>query len=117
MPTDFAVQTHTNGRAATLALSGELDLLSAPALMGALEGATAPDTDLIVIDLRGVEFIDSIGLHALLEAAQRTQATGRRFALVRGGQQVQRLFELTGVTDGLTIVDSPEQLFEAHGSA
>lgn len=91
-------------------------MMSAPALMRALEDAAAPDVELIVVDLRGVDFMDSTGLHAVLQAAQHAVEAGRRFALVRGSHQVQRLFELTGVTDGMTIVDSPDQLFEAHGS-
>lgn len=116
MSTDFAVRTHTIGSAKTLALGGELDLLSSPALQKALDEAADSDADLIIVDLRGLEFMDSTGLHALVNAHHRMEELGRRFALVRGGESVQRLFELTGVTDGLTIIESPEELLEAHGA-
>ena len=116
MTIDFAVRTHTIGRARTLALAGELDLVSSPALRHALDDAAGSDAELIIVDLRGLEFMDSTGLHALVNAQQQMEELGRRFALVRGGQNVQRLFELTGVTDGLTIVESPEELLEAHGA-
>jgi anti-sigma B factor antagonist len=111
----FAVETQTTGRATTLALNGELDLLSSPRLAQALDEVTRSDSELIIIDLRPLEFMDSTGLHLLIQAQQQAVDAGRRFALIRGGDQVQRLFDLTGVADGLTIVDSPDELLEAHG--
>ena len=116
MNSDFAVSTQTAGRAITLALRGELDLLSSPVLERALDDAAGSDVELIVVDLRELEFMDSTGLHVVVQAQQRTCDGGRRFALIRGPEVVQRLFDLTGVADGLTIVDSPDELFEAHGA-
>ena len=112
MQSDFSVETHTNGRAITLTVSGELDLLSAPVLEQALGRLTEPDVDLIILDLRGLAFMDSTGLHLLVQAQQRAHDSGRSFALVRAGEQVQRLLDVTGVGDVLTIVDSPEELLE-----
>jgi anti-sigma B factor antagonist len=116
MQSNFAVQTHITGRAVRLALSGELDLVSTPALERAMDEVAGPDIELILVDLREVKFMDSTGLHLLLRAQQRAHDSGRRFALVRGGDQVQRLFDLTGVAESLTIVDSPEELVEARGA-
>jgi anti-sigma B factor antagonist len=112
MQSNFAVHTHTAGRTITLALSGELDLVSAPALERAVEGQPQPDVELIVLDLRGLDFMDSTGLHAVLRTANATHDAGCRFALIRGPDQVHRLFELTGLAETLKIVDSPEQLLE-----
>jgi anti-anti-sigma factor len=74
------------------------------------------DAELVVVDLRGLEFMDSTGLHLLLQAQQQAQDSGRRLVLVRGPDAVQRLFDLTGVAEALTIVDSPTEVFEAHGA-
>jgi anti-anti-sigma factor len=112
MQSNFAVHTQTAEGAITLALLGELDLVSAPALEQAMEGQPQQDVELIVLDLRGLEFMDSTGLHAVLRIANGAHDTGRRFALIRGPDQVHRLFELTGLAETLTIVDSPEQLVE-----
>lgn len=112
MQSDFGVETHTTGRAATLILSGELDLLSAPELERSMGELARSDADLIVIDLRALEFMDSTGLHVLVRAQQEAHDSSRRFALIRGRGQVRRLFDLTGVNDGFTIVDAPEELFE-----
>ena len=112
MQSDFLVDTQISDRAITVTLSGELDLLSAPALERALERLPDSDAELIIVDLRALEFMDSTGLHLLVRAQQWAHASGRRFAVVKGSEQVQRLFELTGVTENLTIVDSPEELLE-----
>jgi anti-sigma B factor antagonist len=112
MQTDFRIETETTARAVTLALSGELDLLSSPVLDEALERAFESAAELFIIDLRRLEFMDSTGLHRLVGAQQRVAQAGRRFALVRGPEQVQRLFDLTGIAELLTIVDSPDELFE-----
>ncbi|HKO27778.1 MAG TPA: STAS domain-containing protein [Solirubrobacteraceae bacterium] len=112
MQSNFAVQTYITERAITLALSGELDLVSSPALERAMEDQAQSDLELIVIDMRRLEFMDSTGLHTVLRIQQAAHDAGRRFALIRGPDQVQRLFDLTGLAETLTIVDSPDQLLE-----
>jgi anti-sigma B factor antagonist len=112
MQSDFLVDTQTTGRAVTLVLSGELDLVSSPILEHALDRAYESDAELIVVDLRKLEFMDSTGLHLLVGAQQRAHESGRRFALIRGGEQVQRLLDLSGTAEILPIIDSPEDLFE-----
>jgi anti-sigma B factor antagonist len=112
MQSDFLVETHTTGSATTLTVSGEFDLVSAPVLERALSRLLDSDSELIIVDLRGLEFMDSTGLHVLIQAHQQMHEAGRRLALVRAREQVQRLFDLTGLTDALTIVDSPEDAQE-----
>src|SRR5580700_4477644 len=68
LQSDFRVETHMTGRVTTLTVGGELDLLSSPALEQELERAHASDCDVILIDLRELEFMDSTGLHVLVKA-------------------------------------------------
>jgi anti-sigma B factor antagonist len=112
MQSNFFVDSHTNGRAITLTMSGELDLVSAPVLEQALRQVAEPDVELIILDLRGLAFMDSTGLHLLIQAQQHAHDSGRSLAVVRGSEQVQRLLDVTGVGDALTLVDSPEELLE-----
>jgi anti-anti-sigma factor len=86
----------------TLALSGEADLGSAPALDGALHEAEAPARR-IVLDLGDLSFIDSSGLQVVIEAQQRASENGHHLVLTRVPAHADRLFRLTGVTDRLTI--------------
>jgi anti-anti-sigma factor len=58
-----------------------------------------------VLDLRGVTFMDSAGLKAILRASEFAESHGHTLVLRRGPRQVQRLIELTGVRDRLTFED------------
>jgi anti-sigma B factor antagonist len=116
MQSDFRVETHTTGRVTTVTVSGELDLVSSPAFAQALERLGETEADLVLLDLRGLEFMDSTGLHLLVKAQQRAHESGRRFAVIRGSEQVDRLLNLTGVAELLKIVDSPEELLDADGA-
>ncbi len=93
-----------------LAVSGELDLASAPMLAEQLERADELDAGVVIIDLRELDFMDSTGLHLLLKAHKRAQELGRRFVLVKGNKQIERLLSLTGVDEKLVIVDTPQEL-------
>jgi anti-anti-sigma factor len=108
---NFSVEKRAGHQAVLIGVSGELDLASSPELEQELERATASDLELLVIDLRNLEFMDSTGLSVLVRAHQKATQSGKRFAIVKGPQQVQRLLSLTGVAERLTVVDEPEELF------
>jgi anti-sigma B factor antagonist len=111
--TEFIVEERSQGPAVVLAVTGELDLRTSPELEEHLNRAFVAGTELVILDLRQIEFMDSTGLRVLLGAHQRAHENGRRFALVRGADQVERVLTLTGVRDLLTVVDAPEELLAA----
>lgn len=110
MQGQFRVEVRSEGTAAVVVVSGELDLASGPELEQTLEQLAEQPTELLVIDLRAVDFMDSTGLSIIVKAHQRFADAGRQLALVRGTPQVQRLLDLTGVAERLPLVDSPEEL-------
>ena len=114
--TEFGVVEHNEGSARMLTVSGELDLRTSPELEERLARMWNSNAELVILDLRQIEFMDSTGLRVLLGAHQRAQETGRRFALVRGADQVERVLTLTGVRDLLTVVDAPEELLAGESS-
>lgn len=89
-----------------IALEGEVDLCAAPELEESLHRVAASDASSIVVDLDRVSFMDSAGVHVLLQFSL-AHRTGGRLALTRGSRQVQRLFEVTGVERYLPFVASP----------
>jgi anti-sigma B factor antagonist len=110
---NFRVDVRQEGRAVVFAVEGELDLASSPTLEQAIDRLDESDVDLLIVDLRELKFMDSTGLHALVKANKRAGEAGRRFALVQGGAQIQRLLSLTGVGELLTVAQSPEELLRA----
>jgi len=81
----------------TLILSGEFDLASRPLLDEALARVGEEQIEGLVLDLSGVSFMDSTGLHGVLVAKDLCARRGCELLFVRGSSQVQRLFELSGV--------------------
>jgi anti-sigma B factor antagonist len=75
-------------------LSGELDLATVPQLRQVVD-AHARHGQTMVIDLRAVEFIDSMGLASLVRARHRALARGARLELVAPGPSVYAVFTLT----------------------
>ena len=105
------VDTRTEDGVAVIVPRGELDVAGTPALEDALADVIEePGVAGVVVDLSGLEFMDSSGLRAVVLADRRLRDEGLRFALVRGGEPVHRVFELTRMTDRLTWVQSPGDL-------
>ncbi len=93
-------------------LEGEIDLSTAPEAEGRISEAEASGPARLIIDLREVTFMDSSGLRVLLSAHKRAEAEGHEFALIRGGDAVERLLEVTGLAERLTVLEAD---FEPHG--
>ena len=91
-----------------LELFGELDLATSPLLEAELEQVS--DSKLLVIDLRGLDFIDSTGLGVIVRTHLHAQERGQEFAVIKGSGQVQRLLGLTGLSDQLPVAETPEEL-------
>ena len=110
--TQLGVKTRSRRRTALVALNGELDLASISQLTGVLDGLEPRPDGLrhIVLDLRGLTFMDSTGLHALLEQSEYARVNRHNLAVVRGTDAIQRLLELTKVDEVLVLVDDPDDL-------
>jgi anti-sigma B factor antagonist len=89
----------SSAHAAWVHVEGELDLATSPELEHELQDARV-GARLVVIDLRGVTFIDCSGLHALLAAD-----VGEARTILVTGHAVSRLLELAGVADQVSTVD------------
>ena len=104
-------QTTRNGSVAVVTATGELDLSGASLLEPELERLVAdPGLATVVLDLRGLEFLDSSGLRLIVLVDMRAREAGRRFVLVRGGDTVHRVFEITRMSERLDFIADPEEL-------
>ena len=103
----FTVETAIDGNVATVRLGGDLDLASAPQAEGAIrrleDGDDAPDR--IVLDLRGVRFLDSTGLRVILAADSRARRTGRRVQVIAGPEPVHRVFRIALLDKRLEFIE------------
>lgn len=80
-----------------VALSGEIDVYTAPELRQRLGETMHDGPPHLVIDLAEVRYIDSSGLSVLLEIHKRAQAERRRASIICAQPQILKLFALTGL--------------------
>jgi anti-anti-sigma factor len=87
----------------TLTLAGELDLAAAPQLGNVVARLPMDHTTSLALDLHEVTFIDCAGIRAILAIQDLCAQRRCGFSLVPGRAQVQRLFELCGLVDQLSL--------------
>ena len=90
-----------------LRLTGELDMAGVDQFERLLTADQTSGAATFDLDMRGLTFIDSSGLRALIMADQRVRAEGGRFIVVRGPDQVNQVLEMTGVARRIELVDEP----------
>jgi len=90
----FAIHETQEGDSVRLCLTGELDIASVGVLEDRLAGLRG-ETESVCLDLSGLQFIDSLGLHALIRAMEDATRNGWRLQIDRNvPPQAMRVFEL-----------------------
>ena len=100
----FSVTVSTDGDKAVVSLRGELDMSGVDRAREAIEQAEA-GTELLVLDLSELDFIDSTGLEVMLRAARRAHDSGRRLIVRRPSSYIRRLLEMTAIDQSLDVVE------------
>lgn len=97
----LAIREHRRDGVTVLALSGELDMTSAPELQERIERLVAAGRHRLVIDLAELSFCDSAGLNAFVRGDRHCAAHGGWLRLARARGHVARVIELSGVYEVL----------------
>ena len=95
----LSVSTEEKDDATVVHVDGDLDVYTAPRLKEALEEAVT-EGGRLVIDLSGVQFIDSTALGVLVGALQLSESKDGDFRLVIGDPFLLKIFRITGF-DGM----------------
>ncbi len=89
-----------------LAFEGDLDVMTVEEAGDAVRDAQAGGAT-VVLDFRGLRFMDSSGLRVVLEAQRRAGDGGGRLLVAPGEGAVRRVFDLSGIGDLVELVDAP----------
>jgi anti-anti-sigma factor len=106
----FAVETEHADGTLTIRLSGAFGAECKQHFEQQLQAVEEPRPERVLLDLRGLTFIDSAALAAILTTDADLREQGLQVAVIRGKGQVRRVFEMTGVERALTAVDDPADL-------
>lgn len=103
----FDVVVEERGDLVLVCLTGEFDLAAAEAIETTLLPLEARFRT-VILDLRGVSFLDSTGLRAIVSADARSRERGFQLKIVRGPEHVQKLLHVSGLDQILPLVDADE---------
>ncbi len=107
------IEQSNQGSATVLRLSGEVDLNSSPELRAQLLEVMEAQPARLVLDLRGLLYMDSSGLGTLVDLKRRTEQRNTPLVLVGVQPRVRSLLEITRLNTFFRIVDSIEQACQA----
>ena len=106
MDVPFSLERSERDGLTVLALHGELDLSASPELITVLD-AVSGEARRVVLDLRGLAFMDSTGLAVILRYHQRAKDGRFDLVVVRGPEAVDRVFRVTQTDSLLEMLDVP----------
>jgi anti-sigma B factor antagonist len=85
---------------------GELDVATTPELREVLVGLVGEGSNKLILDLDGVDFLDSTGLGTIISALKRARTHGGDLRLVCTQARITRLFEITGLDKAVPLLPS-----------
>ncbi len=114
---EFSVDTEPMGGAgAIVAVTGELDMLTVPALREELTSVIDGGARRIVLDLSAVSFIDSVSLAAIVTARRRLGEGGRVGVVIEEGSYAMLIFEIGGLDSIVELFPTRERAVARLGA-
>ena len=100
-----------------IALSGEVDLYTAPEFKQQLLDVIAKGAKTVVVDFSNTTFIDSTTLGVLVGGVKRLRAQDGRLALVCSDRNITKIFEITGLDRVFTIYPTRDEALAKTGAS
>jgi anti-sigma B factor antagonist len=97
-----------------IAVSGEIDVYTAPRLREMLIRLVDEEKYHLIVDMEGVEFLDSTGLGVLVGGLKRVRSHDGGIDLVCTQGRILRIFRITGLSKVFNIFDSVEEAVASH---
>jgi anti-sigma B factor antagonist len=116
-PIQLALTTRYEPDVTVIGVSGELDILTVSKLSGRVDDAIRRRQGAVVIDLSEAEFIDSMGLHALLTIQRRLIRQARALTVICPPGAVRNAIELARLAEALGVVSSADECRVSSASA
>jgi len=118
MPPEFALtEDALDADRHVVAVRGEIDLFTAPELKQKLTDAIEAGKSRIVVDLTETSFLDSTALGVLIGAVKRLRSREGALVIVNTDQNIAKTFEITGLDQIFTILDTCEGAISALDDA
>lgn len=103
--------------APVIALPAEIDFCNADRVRAQLAAASTSGAKVIIADMSGTTFCDSLGIRVLVQAWRQTSANHAELRLVAPGRHVMRIMEVLGLEKALPIFPSLEKALDGADAA
>ena len=110
---DMRVTSRDDGPRTVVEVSGEIDVATAGVLRDRLTELLDRDRIDLVVDLRGVRFMDSTGLGVLVGILKKVRLAGGRLQLVIDSERLLKVFRITALLQVFTVHDTVEAALDA----
>ncbi len=115
---NFDIKTEQIGDGAfVIALSGEVDLYTAPEFKQQLLDVIGRGGSEVVVDFSDTTFIDSTTLGVLVGGVKRLRPNGGQLTLVCADRNITKIFEITGLNKVFPIYDTRAEAVDSLGSS
>jgi anti-anti-sigma factor len=109
------LSTERRGSATVISVRGDLDIVTSPQLDECLSEASR-GSDQLILDLSGVEFMDTSALAVIVGHWKKAEASGGTLSLAGARYRYTKTLWITGLADRLTMFDSVEKALGARQS-
>ena len=103
----LALEVASSDGESTVEMTGDIDSYSAPRLRRCLRELTDAGDRRIVLNFRGIDFIDSAGLGVLIGAVKSLSPRSGELVVTSPRPQAAKLFEMTGLNTVVTVQTEP----------
>ena len=100
---DLTLETRSGDGATVVAVQGEIDVYTAPKLRDKITELVGEGAYHLIIDMEGVEFLDSTGLGVLVGGLKKVRARDGSLELVCNQERLLKIFRITGLAKVFTI--------------
>jgi anti-sigma B factor antagonist len=114
---ELALDVSKTGSLSVVDVRGEIDVYTAPKLREKLIELVSEGSYNVVVNLEGVDFLDSTGLGVLVGALKRVKAHDGTLALVCTQEKILKIFKITGLTKVFPIHDSVDSAVASRDEA
>jgi anti-sigma B factor antagonist len=111
---ELTVTSRQEGTRTVITVNGEIDVYTAPSLRERLNELVASGHYDLVVDMGGVEFLDSTGLGVLVGGLKRVRSHEGTLRLVCSQEKILKVFRITGLTKVFPIHASLDEALAAE---
>lgn len=114
---ELTVTSRQEGMRSVITVNGEIDVYTAPSLRERLNELVAAGQYNLVVDMSGVDFLDSTGLGVLVGGLKRVRSHDGTLRLVCDQEKILKVFRITGLTKVFPIHATLDEALSAPGES